>query len=238
MKINQDKVNERLENVDPKHRVFIYDGSLIIEFLRSTFMPLSFLMPNVVVKVGDQLKSKEFKDHAREHKMLMRDLYQLYLLWREEKDYTKKIESRYIFSLIVRHLRLYKNGWELFVYRVGRDQIWYAGPLMLRTDVPKHLQTPAPEPPTASESEVEANPIHDPSEDETPQDDENEPEETLSGTSGGNEETSPIPVSSLTPPSTEPNIFGSPGQNGLPGPALHPTDEQGITGPNAPLPEF
>lgn len=161
MKINQTLVKQRLGSVDPKNRVYIYDGSIIIEFFRSSFMPMQYFFPNLVVKAGEPItKSKEFKDAAKDHHMSMRDLYQLYVLWREEKDYTKKIESRYVFSLITRHLKMYQNGWEQYVYRVGRDQIWHSGPLVLRTSTVIGQPEPAkPEPVSADQASVPVNPV-------------------------------------------------------------------------------
>lgn len=176
MKINQKLVKERLSGVEPKHRSFIYDASIVIEFLRTKYMPVKYFFPDVKAVPGEDLVAgTDFKRIAKQHPLLMRDLYQLYVLWREERDYTRKIETRYVFSLIIRHLRFYQNGWELYVFRVGKDQIWHAGPLVLRMDVPAEERGPIPEPVTADQTTVEADPIQEPSEEETPQEEQIEP---------------------------------------------------------------
>jgi len=174
MKINQKLIKARLDGVDPKHRAFIYDASIVIEFLRLKFMPIRYFFPDAKPVAGKDLTTGyDFKKTAKKHSMLMRDLYHLYLLWREEKAYTRTIETRYIFALIIRHLRFYQNGWEMYVHRVGHDQIWYVGPLVLRMDVPIEERGPIPEPVTADQTNVEANPMNEPSEEQT------EPEEAI-----------------------------------------------------------
>lgn len=174
MKINQKLIKERLVGVNPKHRSFIYDASIVIEFLQSKFMPIRYFLPDIKSQPGESISTgKKFKDLANQHQMLMRDLYHLYIIWREEKDYTRTIETRYVFALIIRNLRFYQNGWEVRVYRVGRDQIWYVGPLLLRMDVPESERGPIPEPVTADQTNVEADPMNEPSEEPI------EPEEAI-----------------------------------------------------------
>lgn len=102
---------------------------------------------------------------AKENNFKMTELYDLYLLYREEKDYTMKIESRYIFGIIIRNLRYYKNHWEFVVYRVGTAQIWHVGPLLLRSDVPaekRNAFTAKEHEKTVDEITVEADPVSDP----------------------------------------------------------------------------
>lgn len=170
MKINQEKVQERLKHVPSRERAFIYDASTVIRFLSKTFMPTTFFLPkNLNLQPGQHVVPTHvnYKLVDPEDEMSMRDLYDLYLLFREEESYTVKIESRYVFSLIIRNLRVYQNGWEFWVRRRGRDQIWHVGPLRLRKDVPKEAAKEFPVPktePTAEESIVKADPVSSPDE--------------------------------------------------------------------------
>lgn len=181
MKINPERVKERLAGVPEAKRSHIYDASIVLEFLATTFMPTRFFLPeNFNPTPGLPLGEKSMRKVSEGKAMSMRDLYELYVLFREEKDYTVKIESRYIFSIIIRHLRLYKNNWEFVVYRVGVAQIWHVGPLVLRKDVPAEVRSKYAikvENKTVESITVEADPVSEPEED----------------------------------------IYGSPGENGMPG---------------------
>lgn len=166
MKINQEKVKERLAGVPDESRSHIYDASIVIEFLAATFMPTKFFLPaGFSPAPGMPLGAKSMRKAAEGKAMSMRDLYDLYVLFREEKDYTVKIESRYIFSIIIRHLRFYKNRWEFTVYRVGVAQIWHVGPLVLRKDVPAEVRAKysiRPNLKTIESATVEADPVSEP----------------------------------------------------------------------------
>lgn len=166
MQINKEKVNERLSGVPDSNRSHIYDASIVLEFLAATFMPTKFFLPaNFSPTPGAQLGAKSMRKVSEGKEMLMRDLYDLYLLFREEKDYTSKVESRYIFGIIVRNLRYYKNRWEFVTWRVGTAQIWHIGPLVMRKDVSAEdrarfaakLEDAGPQ-----GKEVEADPVADP----------------------------------------------------------------------------
>lgn len=169
MKINKENVKERLAGVPEEKRSHIYDASIVLEFLASTFMPTKYFLPDGFKPApGTQLGPKSMRKLAKEHNFRMSELYYLYLLYREDKDYTMKIESRYIFGIIIRNLRYYKNQWEFIDFRVGTAQIWHVGPLLLRADVPaekrnaflakQHEQT-------VDEITVEADPVSEPEED-------------------------------------------------------------------------
>ncbi len=122
MKINEVKTRKRLENIDLQNRVFIYDGTLILEFLRETFVnPKEFVdMPEDILEYGrDQFKDQEnFKGLG----MFKEQIYDLYLEWRDIKDYTTAIENRYRFFLILGKLTFRRNGWQFTKYRTGTDQ--------------------------------------------------------------------------------------------------------------------
>lgn len=142
MKINKEKVEERLASVPEGSRSHIYDASIVLEFLTATFMPTKFFLPEgFATEPGSQLGAKSMRKVSEGKSMMLRDLYDTYLLFREEKDYTARIESRYIFGIIVRHLRFYKNDWEFIVYRVGTAQIWHTGPLVMRKDVSAEIRS-------------------------------------------------------------------------------------------------
>lgn len=175
MQINQEKVQERLATIPDSHRSHIYDATIILEFLFHTFTPTKFFLPpGFTPTPGMPLGPVSMKKLAKVNQMMMRDLYDLYLLFREEKDYTRKIESRYIFSIIIRNLRYYKNGWEFSVYRVGAAQIWHVGPLLMRTELTVEQRKEFPKKMDKTDVEailVEADPVADPEvEDEVPDD--------------------------------------------------------------------
>lgn len=168
MKINESKVKDRLRGIPDSKRSHIYDATIVIEFLTLTFMPTAyFLPPGFSPKPGIQLGQKSMRKVSENRAMMMRDLYDLYLQFREERDYTSRIESRYIFGIIIRNLRYYKNKWEFTVYRVGVAQLWYVGPVMLRTEATAEdrerfkakVEDTSPE-----ASLIEADPVSDPEE--------------------------------------------------------------------------
>lgn len=141
MKINKELVQERLAGIPEEKRSHIYNATLVLEFLTATFMPTAFFLPvNFKVQPGIPLGEKSMRAIAKDKAISISDLYDIYLLFREERDYTAPIESKYIFSIIVRNLRFYKNGWEFIPWRVGVAQIWYIGPLILRTNVPDDVR--------------------------------------------------------------------------------------------------
>lgn len=155
MKINHEKVQERLAGIPPSHRSYIYNASIVLEFLAQTFMPTRFFLPEgFTPEPGMPLGEKSMRKISADKEMTIGDLYNLYLIFREEKDYTARIESRYIFGIIIRHLRYQKNGWEFVLWRVGVAQVWHLGPLLLRTKVPAEQRKNFP--PKVERKEVEA----------------------------------------------------------------------------------
>lgn len=135
MKINKGKVKERLAGIPESKRSHIYDASLVLDFLVATFLPTKFFLPEKFnPEPGLPLGEKSMRKISEKYNMSIGDLYEMYLLFREEKDYTSPIESRYIFGIIIKNLRYYKNRWELTAWRVGTAQIWFIGPLKMRKD--------------------------------------------------------------------------------------------------------
>lgn len=168
MQINEKLVKERLAGIPDSHRSHIYDATIVLEFLAQTFMPTKFFLPEGFYPApGVPLGEKSMRKVSEGRSMMMRDLYELYLLFREDKDYTTKVESRYIFGIIVRHLRYYKNRWEFVTWRVGTAQIWHIGPLVLRKDVSNEDRArfvAKLEERTVEATTVEADPVSDPEE--------------------------------------------------------------------------
>lgn len=165
MQINEKLVKERLAGVPESHRSHIYDASIVLEFLAATFMPTKFFLPEGFSPTpGTPLGATSMRKVSEGKEMMLRDLYDLYLLFREEKDYTTKIESRYIFGIIVRNLRYYKNRWEFITWRVGVAQIWHVGPLVMRKDVSAEDRAKFAAKLEEGDREVEADPVNDPDE--------------------------------------------------------------------------
>lgn len=137
MKINEKNVRERLDGVPDKQRSHIYYAGLILEFLDQNFVPTIRFLPTLYkVFPGTPIDNADFSAASKEHRMKLSDLYDLYLHWRNVKEYTTEVETRFKFSIIVRHLRLYKNNWEFNVHRVGTGQVWFVGPIALIKDLP------------------------------------------------------------------------------------------------------
>lgn len=202
MKINETKVKERLAGIPDSKRSHIYDASIVIEFLTKTLMPTAyFLPPNFSPKPGTPLGQKSMRRVAEGKSMMVRDLYELYLQFREEKDYTSRIESRYIFGIIIKNLRYYKNKWEFVVYRVGVAQLWYIGPVMLRSDASVEDQNrfkATVEDTSPEATQIEADPVSDP----------DEPVEDIG------EDIPEEPIGAVGEPISEENFVGPVGQGG------------------------
>lgn len=142
MKYNPEKTAERLHGVPLENRAFIYDATIIIEFLNQTFMPVSyFLSPKGYKDIAgvNPFEKENFKesDTLEKHRESVGTVYDWYKLFREQRDYTAPIESRYKFQVILKKLNFSKNGWCFDVKRVGRAQIIYFAPMMLRARAPK-----------------------------------------------------------------------------------------------------
>ncbi len=142
-------INEKLAHVPVKHRVFQYDGEILIEFLSATFMPLAYHL-NIEalhrIGAGSTINRGDMKDPEKYDSLFVSlyDLYTYYAKFREAKRYTAPIESRYIFSVMVKKLILPKNGWQFAVKRVGRAQLIYVGPCEFRASVPADVKAMYP----------------------------------------------------------------------------------------------
>lgn len=140
MKVPKD-TNKKLAHVPIKHRIFCYDGTIVLDFLNRTFMPLSYFVKlEVVYEIGAGTPpSKEhMKDPAKYEDVFMSvsEMYDYYRMFRQSVDYTAPIENRWKFGLLIKKLIYSKNGWQFNVKRVGRAQLWFAGPAVLRVKAP------------------------------------------------------------------------------------------------------
>ncbi len=157
-------INHKLSGVPIENRVFVYDASIIIEFLNRTFMPLSYHLTReamLEVGAGKTVKPGHLKDPKRYDDLFISvgDIYEYYKLYRDQMPYTAPVETRWKFGLIIKKMILTKNGWQFNVKRVGRAQIWYAGPIELRAKVPLDIRKNFPiGPANVSAGQVEMKP--------------------------------------------------------------------------------
>lgn len=134
-------INQKLKHIPTNNRVYCYDATIIIEFLNRTFMPLPYFVKlEHLSKIGSgvqveksMLKNPELFDESF---VSVGDMYDFYMMFRQSVDYTTEVETRWKFGLILKKLLYPKNGWQFIVKRVGRAQLWYAGPTMLRVKAP------------------------------------------------------------------------------------------------------
>lgn len=137
MRINEKRTMQRLRGVEQSKRVFIYNADIIIEFLNGTFVPTkAFLTDQKWAETLEPLD--KYKFHGQkidDYCMPMKELYELYRIYREQMPYTSQIESFFKFKIIIGKLRIRKNGWEILRFRRGAKQLLIAGPLLLRTKV-------------------------------------------------------------------------------------------------------
>lgn len=149
MNYNEQKTEERLRNVPREHRVFIYNASIIIEFLSKTLMPLPyFIKANSMQKLmsGESLIATDYNresDYENES-LTIGELYDFYKMFRQQSDYTTPIESRYKFSVILSKLDYIKNGWQFEKRRVGRAQLIFLRPAQIRVRVPEEVRKQYP----------------------------------------------------------------------------------------------
>lgn len=168
--MNPENIQRRMKGVPESKRSHMYNAITILEFLEESFMPLKYFLPPTfkpapLLPLGE----KSMKKISEGKTLSIGQLYDLYRLWREEKPYTSAVETRYIFGIIIKNLRLYRNGWEFAYFRVGTAQIWNVGPLVMRNTVPVEDQRKwKPEVPGAEAASVEADPITPPEEEELP----------------------------------------------------------------------
>lgn len=130
-------INQKLKNVPINNRVFCYDATIIIDFLNRTFMPLEFFVKKESLnEIGSGVSPR--MEHMKEPQkfldlfMSVGTMYDYYMMFRNQADYTAPVETRWRFGLIIKKLVYSKNGWQFNVRRSGRAQIWQAGPAMLR----------------------------------------------------------------------------------------------------------
>ncbi len=148
MKIPKD-INKSLAGVPMSKRSYIYDATIIIDFLNATFMPMKYhLTQEAFYRIGGGLfiRKDDLKDPFIYSELFLSlyQMYEYYKMFREHRDYTRTIESRYQFSIIIKKLILSKNGWQFEVKRVGRAQLIYVGPVMLRAKVPTEIRDKYP----------------------------------------------------------------------------------------------
>lgn len=158
MKIPKD-INQKLAKVPVNKRVFIYDATLIIEFLNATFMPMEYYFTHEAfyrIGGGSSIKRNDLKNPEKyaDSFLSLYQMYEYYKMFRNNKDYTKQIESRYQFSIIIKKLNLSKNRWQFEVKRVGRAQLIYVGPVELRVKVPIEIRKKYPVPTDREPSEI------------------------------------------------------------------------------------
>lgn len=145
MKYDPKKTSQRLRGIPVENRAFIYDATILLEFLNQTFMPNEYF---------EKMDPKE----KLTYRLSIGDIYEYYKMFRDAKDYTAPIESRYKISVMLKKLLYEKNGWQFDVRRVGRGQLIYFSPLLLRVKVDPEIKKnfpPKTSVPTAQELAVE-----------------------------------------------------------------------------------
>lgn len=130
-------INQKMRGVAKSDRVFIYNAAIIIEFLNSTFMPTVFFLNfEGRSKIGPGIEIRppmmNNPDLLEYHAISIGQMYDYYKMFREQKEYTAEIETRYKFGLIIKKLTFTQNGWQFNVKRKGRAQINMVAPAMLR----------------------------------------------------------------------------------------------------------
>lgn len=141
-----EKRRKVLQNVSIENRVWIYDASIILEFLRSTFMPTSYFVKDDYVN-GDFTPhiDRHFKQPLTKKSYLsIVQAYEYYLMFRQQRPYTSEIETRFKFGVILKKLSLRQHGWLIEKRRFGREQVVMVGPLMLRVQASPEDRTRFP----------------------------------------------------------------------------------------------
>ena len=145
MRIDEEKTQARLRNVPLNERAHVYDAGIIIEFLQKHIInPKTFLGE---ILPGEKIKQRDFKNIEDVAGLAVSKgtLYDIYRTWRAQVNYTKKVETLWVFGLILSRLSFQRNGWQFMSFRKGRDQIVYFTPMKARL--------------TAKEEEIIASPI-------------------------------------------------------------------------------
>lgn len=130
-------INQKLKGVEIENRVYLYDATIIIDFLNRTFMPLPYFvkkesLPLIGANVSPKMEHMKDPQKFLDQFMSVGKMYEYYLMFRQQMDYSTPVETRWRFGLIMKKLLYSKNGWQFNIRRVGRAQIWHAGPVMLR----------------------------------------------------------------------------------------------------------
>lgn len=152
---------KNLDGVAFRDRVWIYNADVILEFLNSTFMPTRyFIKDEYEMSVEKPDLHHHFKNPLTRNSYLpFNKVYEYYMLFRQQRPYTKEIESRFKFGVILKKMTLGKNGWLIEKKRVGRDQQIFVGPLVLRVSVDLEMRSKFPvNKMNLSESEIKFSP--------------------------------------------------------------------------------
>jgi hypothetical protein len=137
MRINEEKTQERLSYTAQEDRVYIYDASLVLEFLRETFInPKAFIVTERLERLGDEISRELFAEASNFQKLGLSkaEIYEEYIKWRMTKPYSTPLEKMWKFFVILKRMRFYKNGWQFASYRKGTAQIVYFTPLKRRSE--------------------------------------------------------------------------------------------------------
>lgn len=172
---NVDRVKKITQGIPREKLVYRYDASIIIEFLTRTFMPLPYFVKPEYLHTNELVNGMVYGQKRLyndpefvECHLPMDTLYEYYLLYREKVPYSRQVESRYQFSVIIRRMSYERNGWKFYVRRYSRDQTLIVGPLKLRVQVPPEVRDiyifDSPGPKVSEETIVEA-PLQDMQED-------------------------------------------------------------------------
>lgn len=142
MRIDEDTTRDRLKAIPIHERIYLYDGTRVIEFFKRSFVPTeNFLVPGTMVHVRE-LTNEDWeggKKQIRENSLSLKELYELYKVFYQKNGWTTPIETAFQFGLMIRRLRFYKNNWEFYLYRLGSAQIWHVAPLKPRSEVGAHV---------------------------------------------------------------------------------------------------
>lgn len=136
MKLDEKKIKERMESIDPQNRVFIYDASIILEFLRDTYVNPRFYLIDPTLSSEEVFARSNFKnkDDYIGLSQKREKIYDEYVKWRVNKDYTAPIEASYKFGMILGKMRFARNGWQFNPMRRGLHQVVYITPVRSRND--------------------------------------------------------------------------------------------------------
>ena len=134
MNIKEETLEKKFKHVPKKYQVKHFNAEIIIEFLYRTYMPTDyFLKPKA--NIDEITKDCFVADSVEDCRVEADDIYQKYLEFREDVDYTADIEKRWTFMVIINALNYSKNNWEFIKKRVGTLQTPTYAPLLKRSKV-------------------------------------------------------------------------------------------------------